>query len=474
MPLKYILSGDTHSDALTPGVYAWAAEHGLAVRQITQGGCPPLVGVQVVRRGGFPCAGRGALDAIAHTDGLKLIVLAARWPLYMDAEPKYDAVPAHLETADLEPVALGAALDRTLAAIASSGTKAKVVVIGPVPELTFSPPECRMLAAQAGLPAGRCASADAGLILRRARLAEAELGKALARHPDVAWVQPSAGLCRAGRCAAETGETPLYSDDDHLAASAARALVPGWLEASLGTGGWTDPAGLGRANVVSPRLTQEFQDFRLVNAAARVRVIPEARTDYAVSVTGPGAERFRTRKDEGAVVVDGGRLGAWDRLRCDPAATGAGLPLVTVRLPRDARLEVDGTTFGEIGPTASLSLTVRGCGAWRAGATATDVAIAAAGGVAVDAARVNGRLSISQSGPGRVTVASGEATETVIDADRGGHVRYSGDAALVSVDIRRGGEARLDRVTGLVEGSNDGSGKLIFFRRDGQRFCGGC
>jgi peptidoglycan/LPS O-acetylase OafA/YrhL len=474
MPVKVIVWGDSHADALTPGVFAWARDHGLAVRQITQGGCPPLVGVQVVRRGGTPCAGRGALDAIAHTDELKLIVLAARWPLYMDAEPKYDAVPVRLVTPDLEPVALGVALDRTLAAIAASGTKARVVVIGPVPELTFSPPECRMLAAQAGLPAGRCASAEAGPVLRRARTAEAELGRALARHPDVAWVQPSAGLCRAGRCAAETGETPLYSDDDHLAASAARALVPGWLEASLGAGGWTEPEGLGRAAVVSPRLTQEFQDFRLTNAAARVRVIPEARNDYAVSVTGPGAERFRTRKAAGAVVVDGGRPAPWSRLRCDAAATGADLPLVTVRLPRDARLEVDGTTYGEVGPTASLSLTVRGCGAWRLGATATDLAIAAEGGAAVDAARVNGRLSVSQSGPGRVTVAAGEATETVIDASGKGRVRYSGDAALVSVDLRRGGEARLDRVTGLVEGSNDGSGRLIFFRRDGQRFCGGC
>jgi hypothetical protein len=74
------------------------------------------------------------------------VVLAARWPLYRDAPPFYDVNSPRVavDTARRPGVRpdLSAALTATLDAIARRRPDLRVLVIGPVPELTLAPPEC--------------------------------------------------------------------------------------------------------------------------------------------------------------------------------------------------------------------------------------------------------------------------------------------------------------------------------------------
>ena len=237
--------GDSHADAVTPGVVAWAQHRGWSVREAAQGGCPPLVGVRVFLPGRFELDCRRAsvevMKEIGADPKLKLIVLAARWPLYRDAPPFYDANSprVRMEAADAPGVRppLAQPLDRTLAAIAMvSGGRARVLVIGPVPELTFAPPECVAQARHLGWDERACWTAPAAAPLARARPAEAQIRTALGAHPGVLAVYPTASLCRANACTAAIGGRLIYFDDDHLSASGARRLVPGWIDAALGGG----------------------------------------------------------------------------------------------------------------------------------------------------------------------------------------------------------------------------------------------
>ena len=239
--------GDSHADAIAPGVVGWARTRGLSVREATKGGCPPLVDVRAVapRRGEIPgCRDATAflLKEIAANPNLKVIVLAARWPMYADPAVIYDpdSPPITLQDARRRSTAaypLGQALDRTLAAIAATKTRARIIVMGPVPELTFNPPDCVAQARHLGRREWRCWAAPAALPLIRAHKAEAGIREALRRNPPVRAVFPSAKLCTAASCLTVQRRTLLYFDDDHLSASGARWLVPGWLDEALSAPG---------------------------------------------------------------------------------------------------------------------------------------------------------------------------------------------------------------------------------------------
>jgi hypothetical protein len=230
--------GDSHGDAVTPGVVAWARRRGWSVREATQGGCPPFTDrrIPLLKILEKACYGTTAqvMREIAANPKLKLVVLAARWPLYRDAPPFYDVNSPRVgapgfkaRVSDLEP-----SMSDTLAAIAAA-SRAQVLVIGPVPELTLIPPQC--LAQQLYLHGdeARCFSAPAALPLARLRPAEAEIRQALALHPGVRAVFPSADLCSDKICISAMDGRLIYFDDDHLSASGARRLVPEWMDRGL-------------------------------------------------------------------------------------------------------------------------------------------------------------------------------------------------------------------------------------------------
>jgi peptidoglycan/LPS O-acetylase OafA/YrhL len=230
--------GDSHADAVTPGVVAWARARSWSVREVARGGCPPLTGVRVrvfgrLDRGCEAWAAR-TLDEIAADRRLTLVVLAARWPLYRDAPPFYDVnSPRVAVDAAARPGGrpeLSAALGATLDAIARRRPDLRVVVIGPVPELTLAPPECLAQQRQLGGRPEVCARVPAGPPLARAMPAEAAIRATVEDRPGVVAVFPTDTLCRDDGCAGVIDGRPVYFDDDHLSASGARRLVPPWLD----------------------------------------------------------------------------------------------------------------------------------------------------------------------------------------------------------------------------------------------------
>ena len=231
--------GDSHGDAVTPGVVAWAAKRGWSVREATQGGCPPFTDkriplIPVIEPG---CRGttREVLEEIAANPKLKLVVLAARWPLYRDAPPFYDLNSPRIGVAPAfapRVNALAPSLRDTLDAL-SARSHARIMIIGPVPELTFIPPECVAQARHLHRKEQACWSGPAGPPLARARPAEAEIRAALADRPTVGAVFPSTQLCSRQTCVSAMDGRLIYFDDDHLSASGAQKLVPAWIDQAL-------------------------------------------------------------------------------------------------------------------------------------------------------------------------------------------------------------------------------------------------
>lgn len=254
----------------------------------------------------------------------------------------------------------------------------------------------------------------------------------------------------------------------------------------------------------------EAASVQIKDAAARVVVIPEDRTDVKVEflTTNPGLPlTIRTEGDK--TIVDGnlGRMAIKNCRTINGATTVSvngksygwdSLPQIVVHVPMDAEVASGGAVFGSVGRTDSLELSNAGCGDWtvanvagdlkinQAGSGDTtvgtagsvsvniagsgDVATAAIGGALavniagsgdVEAAAVTGPISANIMGSGDITVRGGQVGAVAVSIAGSGDVTVMAPAESVTAKIAGSGDVRVIRVSGSVTKKVAGSGEII-------------
>jgi hypothetical protein len=213
-------------------------------------------------------------------------------------------------------------------------------------------------------------------------------------------------------------------------------------------------------------------EVEIKNAAARVVVIPEARSDVVYQVI-PGRAALpaiTARKAfDGKLILDGGLgKGGWfgvhinncsrhgdsghdaviivTRPPADMTVTVddhrnvplADTPLIILRTPRDVHVSAGEAVFGNIGRADSVKLGAAGCGDWTVGNT-------------------SGRLEIDSAGSG--DVHAGTAGQLVV------HIAGSGDVTAAEVasleaGIAGSGDVWARSVNGRIKGQIAGSGSV--------------
>lgn len=235
---EVVLWGDSHAGHLMPLLMRANQETSLRVMQRSQAACPPLLGAIPYENGRFNTAcvdfnkKMHALIRGQAAQGAKGIVLAGRWLSYL-----YDplqSTPAgkgvvprilvdeggHLET-DSQKVlqVFERALNRTVGELVAQNLR--VLLVAPVPQMPFRAPEClvRRSVSACSAPADR---------FREQRYPVMEVfGRLVARYPDrVRVADPAATICQGKLCSPMKNGIVLYSDDNHLTASAAERLYP--------------------------------------------------------------------------------------------------------------------------------------------------------------------------------------------------------------------------------------------------------
>jgi hypothetical protein len=223
--------------------------------------------------------------------------------------------------------------------------------------------------------------------------------------------------------------------------------------------------------VASAAHAEDMGDYqvRVEHAAARLVVIPEARNNVSVSVShGPSRlPQLSVRQEGDHVVVEGGLTEGpfgGERIRCTGSYTvthvgplthtldsravivgGVGrvafqdLPVITARVPLNARVAGASAVFGEVGRTESLKVANAGCGDWTVG-------------------DVRGRLTVSQAGSGDVHAgAAGALTAKLAGSGDLGAGPIGGDA---EVAVAGSGDVTLGAVTGALTAKLAGSGDI--------------
>ena len=244
-------------------------------------------------------------------------------------------------------------------------------------------------------------------------------------------------------------------------------------------------------------------------AAARVTVIPEARSDVQVFVAKGNTRLPLTVTRQGETTVVEGNLhmrGANCHTMFGKPAVfifGIGniayddLPQVVVHVPMDAHVSAGEAVWGSVGHTNSLDLHNSGCGDWTvapvngplnigvagsgdvsaAGAGWAEVRVSGSGDVKlgevrgaltaaisgsgdVAAASINGPLDARIAGSGDVQVRGGRATTMHARIAGSGDVTMKGPADSLDASIAGSGDVNVGHVSGPVTKHVSGSGDV--------------
>lgn len=236
-----------------------------------------------------------------------------------------------------------------------------------------------------------------------------------------------------------------------------------------GSGGSPTPAG---AAALAPGAEQSFlaESVALRDAVAVLRVIPEDRSDFSVSVT--GGERLpplRAAVENGQLVLDGeldGRLRScqssngrrWFNVSALGRVELSEAPVVTVRAPRDLKLATAGAVMSEIPAVQSAELEFAGCGDASLGPVAGRLSLVASGSGDIEAASV-GEAEVNIRGAG--DVALGAVGGPLKARLAGSGSLTAGDiAGRAELDLAGSGEMSVGAVAGPLGAKLGGSGDM--------------
>jgi len=229
----FLLWGDSHAEALFPGMDRAAQTAGLSGIFAASEGCPPLLGVSRGGREFANCASfnQGVIQFLRARSDLSTVVLVSRWAVFETGTrmPGGEDQGAPIELHDDADAAKGAAafrlgLQRTISAVVATGRR--VVIVGDVPEIGWNVPAHLYLNLRWGDPLPAVPTQAA---INRRNVGVMAAFQTVADQPGVriVWLAPL--LCKDG-CQVTYEGRSAYFDDNHLSAFASREWLSPILE----------------------------------------------------------------------------------------------------------------------------------------------------------------------------------------------------------------------------------------------------
>ncbi|CAB3768587.1 acyltransferase family protein [Paraburkholderia humisilvae] len=227
-----IVWGDSHGNAVIPGVVPVAAAANESVMFYGTSGCPPFVGAsRFGKHTEEPCRffAKRVADELKQFPPSVPVVVVARFSAYVDGKND-SADPTILigyngERPLRDPTArrtrYASFLTQDLCGLAKSRP---VYVLLPIPEMNEDVPSALAKSMILGKPTEDVSIAETDYYKRNA-VARAAIEDAAASC-GVKTLDPLPYLCRDGRCYGSQALIPLYIDGDHLSERGSRRLMP--------------------------------------------------------------------------------------------------------------------------------------------------------------------------------------------------------------------------------------------------------
>jgi peptidoglycan/LPS O-acetylase OafA/YrhL len=222
---RWTIWGDSHADAVAPGLFLKDRPEIGEVREIAKHSCVPILDLTAFKTSEACHAfNRAALKALA-VDKPDTLVIAGRWGVMLrPVFAEYMAKGGEPDPKVAETFRRDAR--RTLqAARAAVGPQTRILLIGPIPEALYSVPKCRARAEFTHQSADRlCPAISRADFDRWAGPVDAALRDA-AKAADVIYLPAAPYLCDAVQCSTTQQGAPRYFDDHHLSGAGATLLI---------------------------------------------------------------------------------------------------------------------------------------------------------------------------------------------------------------------------------------------------------
>lgn len=210
------LWGDSHAEALAPGVAEQAEHAGKALLFAGQHGCAIGQHFWDTSWAGRDCAAfdKAMLEYLLGQPSIKQVVLVSRWTALRTAKQSTEVNGQLAPTAEQ-------ALTRVVTQLVDSGKQVRLV--GPVPDVKTLVPRALYLKSlgfakdfevRQRLNEFEAVQKNTLVVLRN-----------LANRPRVSLALPHLALCKEGWCAVEQDGYPLYFDDNHLSSHGAKLVA---------------------------------------------------------------------------------------------------------------------------------------------------------------------------------------------------------------------------------------------------------
>ncbi len=224
-----VLWGDSHAAHYLPLI---SQTYGAGTAYLNKG-CVPVPNTRLITKSGqvsFPeCSenNQHAMDEILRLKP-KVVVMASRWtqieelPYGHEIRPTLYLVDDNgVTTREASRRTFAHAIEETVSTLTAAGIK--VVLMGQVPEMQFSPARCFVLSKRVGLTG--CGFVTRQEAERRQFFINATLRSLAERHSNVFFFSPFETLCDNANCYAIKDHDLKYFNNDHLNCSGALALV---------------------------------------------------------------------------------------------------------------------------------------------------------------------------------------------------------------------------------------------------------
>jgi peptidoglycan/LPS O-acetylase OafA/YrhL len=226
---SFVLWGDSHAGAILPAIDAIAKREHRAGYFAATDSCPPLLGVS--RPDTAKCKRfNDAVIVLATQPQIRDVILDARWAKNAEGTSYGDEPPGRILLYDDEGRGVDAPSTHavflrglTRSVVALTDARKRVILIGSAPEIGWAVP---VVLAQMRL-AGDTRNMDIPLAVHLGRQRDVMAAFALMQLKyGVRVVDPTDVLCTADICRVILNGVPLYRDEHHLSATAARMLIP--------------------------------------------------------------------------------------------------------------------------------------------------------------------------------------------------------------------------------------------------------
>lgn len=237
-PPDFLLTGDSHMNSLSPSVEQWAIEHGYSGQYVGYRGCPPVLGVHVLRsdqalKNCFQLNNR--IHTYIREKEIKNLILISRWNFY--TKGGYDAKDfTYLSLTQSGEKSMSESerifkeqLHRTIDEYVKMGVKVHVVL--QVPEQIYTPAKVYTRVGSK-LPSLREEVLKADSVSFNQHVDYQQDIRALFKslqeiyHPSLSVINPDSTFCDSQICLIGNPNESYYFDKDHISRNGALRLLP--------------------------------------------------------------------------------------------------------------------------------------------------------------------------------------------------------------------------------------------------------